>query len=143
VTDRQLAVTDRQLAVTDRQLYGEFQHAVINALLDAGCSSIIPAQQSKQLEDDISRADTVVVLCFDQEWAWANKIILQLRQMMSEQSAKTRIFIAGPPYKNKERFVPAFKFRTIVGVTSDNRVPLNHVADEIKKIAGGTGSALS
>jgi hypothetical protein len=33
--------------------------------------------------------------------------------------------------------VPAFKFKTVVGVTPDNRVPIKEVADEIKKIVGG------
>jgi hypothetical protein len=125
--------------------YDEFQHIVTDALWEAERSSIIPDQDDDAgqirlmpLQDDISRADTVVVLCFDQDWRWANKIILQLRQMICEQSAKTRIFITGPEYRNKGKFVPAFKFRSIVGVTPDNNVPINQVADEIKRIVGGT-----
>ena len=51
--------------------------------------------------------------------------------------AKTRILVTGPEDRKKGRFVPAFKFKTVVGVTSDNRVPLKEVADEIKKIVGG------
>jgi hypothetical protein len=124
--------------------YDEIQQTVIDALWDAERCSIIPDQDGESgqirllpLQDDISRADTVVVLCFDQDWNWANKIIQQLRQMMGEQSAKTRIFVTGPEYRNKGRFVPAFKFRTVVGVTPDHRVPISQVADEIKKIVGG------
>jgi hypothetical protein len=123
--------------------YDEFQHTVIDALWDADRCSIIPDQDAVSgqirlvpLQDDISRADTIVVLCFDQEWNWANKIIQQLRQMMGEHSAKTRIFVTGPDYKNKGTFVPAFKFRSVVGVTAQNRVPITQVADEIKKIVG-------
>jgi hypothetical protein len=124
--------------------YDEFQQTVTDALWGAERSSIIPDKDDDSghirlmpLQDDISRADTLVVLCFDQEWNWANKIILQLRQMMGEQSAKTRIFVMGPEYRNKGTFVPAFNFKTVVGVTPDNRVPTNQVADEIKKIVGG------
>jgi hypothetical protein len=88
------------------------------------------------LQEDIFRADTVVVLCFDQEWNWARKTIQQLGHLMGEQSAKTKIFIVGPKYRHEVSFVPGFEFRTIVGVTPNNRVALNHVADEIKKILG-------
>jgi hypothetical protein len=117
---------------------------VTEALREAERSSIIPGQEDDSgqirlmpLQEDISRADTVVVLCFDQEWNWASRIIQQLGQMMGEQGAKTRIFVTGPEDRKKGKFVPAFKFKTVVGVTPDNRVPINEVADEIKKIVGG------
>jgi hypothetical protein len=89
------------------------------------------------LQEDISRADTVVVVCFDQEWYWANRIIQELGQMMGEHSAKTKIFVTGPEDRKKGKFVPPFKFKTVVGVSPDNRVPINQVAEEIKKIVGG------
>ena len=79
----------------------------------------------------------MVVVCFDQEWCWANRIIQQLGHMMSDQSAKTRIFVTGPEDRKRGKFVPPFKFKTVVGVTPDNRVPTNQVADEIKRIVGG------
>ena len=44
----------------------------------------------------------------------------------------------GPDYRKNQKFAPAFKFKTVVGVTPDNRVPIKEVADEIKKIVGGT-----
>jgi len=122
----------------------ELQHTVTEALREAERSSIIPGQEDDSgqirlmpLQEDISRADTVVVLCFDQEWNWASRIIQQLGQMMGEEGAKTRIFVTGPEDRKKGKFVPAFKFKTVVGVTPDNRVPINEVADEIKKIVGG------
>jgi TIR domain len=124
----------------------ELQYTVTEALREAERSSIIPGQEDDSgqirlmpLQEDISRADTVVVLCFDQEWNWASRIIQQLGQMMGEQGAKTRIFVTGPEDRKKGKFVPAFKFKTVVGVTPDNRVPINEVADEIKKIVGGGG----
>jgi len=122
----------------------ELQYTVTEALREAERSSIIPGQEDDSgqirlmpLQEDISRADTVVVLCFDQEWNWASRIIQQLGQMMGEQGAKTRIFVTGPEDRKKGKFVPAFKFKTVVGVTPDNRVPIKEVADEIKKIVGG------
>jgi hypothetical protein len=122
----------------------ELQNIVTEALREAERSSIIPGQDDDSgqirlmpLQEDISRADTVVVLCFDQEWYWANRIIQQLGQMMGDQSAKNRIFVMGPEDRNKGKFVPPFKFKTIVGVTPDNRVAMNQVADAIKKIVGG------
>jgi hypothetical protein len=122
----------------------ELQHIVTEALRQADRSSIIPGQDDDSgqirlmpLQDDISRADTVVVLCFDQEWYWANRIIQQLGQMMGDQSAKSRIFVMGPEDRKKGKFKPPFNFQTVVGVTPDNRVPINQVADEIKKIVGG------
>jgi hypothetical protein len=56
---------------------------------------------------------------------------------MGHQGAKTRILVTGPEDRKKGKFLPAFKFKTVVGVTPDNRVPIKEVADEIKKIVGG------
>jgi hypothetical protein len=124
--------------------YGELQQIVTEALREAERSSIIPGQDDESgqirlmpLQEDISRADTVVVLCFDQEFLWANRIIQQLGQMMGDQSAKNRILVMGPEDRKKGKFEPPFKFKTVVGVTPDNRVPISQVADEIKKIVGG------
>lgn len=122
--------------------HDEFRQTVTEALQEAARSTIIPDDESGQirlleLQEDISRADTVVVLCFDQEWYWASRIIQELGQMMGDQSAKNRIFVTGPEDRKKGKFVPPFKFKTVVGVTPDNRVPANQVAEEIKKIVGG------
>jgi hypothetical protein len=76
------------------------------------------------------------VFCFDQEWGWAYRITKELGQTMGER-AKTRILVTGPEDRKKGKFAPAFKFKTVVGVTPDNRVPIKEVADEIKKIVGG------
>ena len=122
----------------------ELQHTVTEALQEAEISSIILGQDDsgqirlKPLEEEFSRADTVVVvLCFDQEWGWASSITKELGQTMGQQGAKTRILVTGPEDRKKGKFVPAFKFKTVVGVTPDNRVPIKEVADEIKKIVGG------
>jgi len=123
----------------------ELQHIVTEALQEAEIPSIILGREDdsgqirlKPLEEDISGADTVVVvLCFDQEWGWASRITKELGQTMGER-AKTRILVTGPDYRKNQKFAPAFKFKTVVGVTPDNRVPIKEVADEIKKIVGGT-----
>ena len=121
----------------------ELEHTVTEALQEAEIPSIILGQDDsgqirlKPLEEEFSRADTVVVvLCFDQEWGWASRITKELGQTMGER-AKTRILVTGPDYRKNQKFAPAFKFKTVVGVTPDNRVPINEVADEIKKIVGG------
>ena len=123
----------------------ELQHIVTEALQEAEIPSIILGREDdsgqirlKPLEEDISGADAVVVvLCFDQEWGWASRIAKELGQTMGER-AKTRILVTGPDYRKNQKFAPAFKFKTVVGVTPDNRVPIKEVADEIKKIVGGT-----
>ena len=123
----------------------ELQHIVTEALQEAEIPSIIRGREDdsgqirlKPLEEDISGADAVVVvLCFDQEWGWASRITKELGQTMGER-AKTRILVTGPDYRKNQKFAPAFKFKTVVGVTPDNRVPIKEVADEIKKIVGGT-----
>jgi hypothetical protein len=127
-----------------QQAYEEFQDIVITALADTERSSIIADQDAESgqirlmtLQDEILRADTVVVVCFDQEWNWAHRIILQLREMMGAHSAKTKIFVIGPEHRNKGKFVTAFKFNTVIGVTPDNRVPKSQVVDEIKKLLSG------
>jgi hypothetical protein len=124
--------------------YEEFQDIVVAALAETERSSIIADREDGSgqirlitLEDEISRADTVVIICFDQDWNWANKMILQLREAMGEQGAETKIFVMGPEYKNKGKFVTAFKFRTVVGVLPDNRIPSNQIADDIKRILKG------
>ena len=123
----------------------ELQHIVTEALEEAEIPSIILGREDdsgqirlKPLEEDISGADAVVVvLCFDQEWGWASRITKELGQTMGER-AKTRILVTGSDYRKNQKFAPAFKFKTVVGVTPDNRVPIKEVADEIKKIVGGT-----
>src|SRR5262249_16517575 len=108
--------------------HDEFQRTVIAALEDTEYSPIIADRDDgsgqirlKPLEEELSDADTVVVVCFDQEWKWARRLIPQLRSAMGEDSAKNKIFIMGPDYKGKGVFLPS-KFKTVVGVTSDNQV---------------------
>jgi hypothetical protein len=134
----QLAVVCSNIR-SDQPRYKAFQDIVTSALKEADRSLITddpadPAGQIRltELEDELSRADTVVVLCFDQEWNWANKIILQLRQIMGEQTKKTKIFVTGPEYRKKGKFEPAFRFKTVVGVTPDNRVAADEVTKQIK-----------
>jgi hypothetical protein len=136
----QLAVVCSNIK-SDEPRYKAFKDIVTGALKEADRSLITddPADLTGQirlteLKEEISRADTVVVLCFDQEWNWANKMILQLRQIMDAQTTKTRIFVTGPEYRKKGTYEPAFRFKTVVGVTPDNRVAADEVVKEIKSL---------
>lgn len=121
----------------------KFRDIVVGALAEAERSSVIadeddPSGQIRltALQDEISHADTVVVICFDQEWIWANNFIRQLRQLMSEHTVKTRMVVVGPKHQNKGTFRAPFNFQTVEGVTANNAVH-GDLADRIKRVLSG------
>jgi hypothetical protein len=120
-------------------VYEDFQNLVLSSIQASERSAIIPDQDQQglillsDLADEIARADTLVVLCFDQDWPWANRIIQQLRPIMGSRQEKTKILVTGPQYRNKGRFINAFNFHTVMGVGRDNVINAQSVQDEMKK----------
>jgi len=126
------------------QPYEDFQSRIIDMLAETDRSCIIADQDQGpdqirllNLRDEISRADTLLVLCFDQDWRWAMKILPQIRQLVDDRKEKKKLFVVGPKYQQKGQFVTGFKFQTIVGVTQQNVVQMDVVADQIKKALNG------
>ena len=123
------------------QLYESFQSTIISTLSESDRSCIIADQDQASgqirlanLQDDISRADTLVILCFDQAWDWATRIQTQIRPLIGNRSDKKRLFVVGPKHLDKGQFFMAFKFKTIVGVTPQNVVETAAVIDEIRRV---------
>jgi hypothetical protein len=126
------------------QPYEDFQDRILEMLAETDRSCIIADQDQGpdqirllNLRDEISRADTLLVLCFDQDWRWAMKILPQIRQLVDDRKEKKKLFVVGPKYQQKGQFVTGFKFQTIVGVTQQNVVQMDVVADQIKKALNG------
>jgi hypothetical protein len=124
------------------QPYEGFQNTIIDTLSGTDRSCIIADQDQTgqirlvNLQGEISRADTLVILCFDQDWQWATRILPQIRQLVGDQK-KTKLFVVGPNYQDKGQFVTGFKFKTIVGVTPQNVVQMDVVANQIKQALNG------
>jgi hypothetical protein len=121
--------------------YEDFETTITDALRDTGRTPILADRDDgsgqirlMEVSKELSRADTVVVVCFDQDWIWAQSAMLQLSQIMEGQGDKTGILVTGPEYKNKGKIVPAKRFKTVVGVTPDNHVANDQVAGEIKRL---------
>ena len=118
--------------------YEDFQSLVLDTIADTERASIIADGDEKglirltTLQEDIARADTLVVLCFDQDWDWANRIIQQLKQIVGGRSEKIKIFVTGPEYKNRGRYYNAFRFQTVMGVGPDNIVQRDKIQDQIR-----------
>jgi len=122
------------------RVYEDFQNLVLSSIQASERSAIIPDEDQQSglilladLAEEIARADTLVVLCFDQDWRWANRIIQQLRPIIGGRNEKTKILVTGPQYKNKGKFVNAFNFQTVMGVDRDNVIQTQVVQDEMNK----------
>ena len=85
----------------------------------------------------INRADTILVVCYDQDWIWANNVIRELRQLNRTDSARrAQIFVVGPVNKQQGAFnVEAFKFRTVDALSRDEDV----VRDQLRQVINGVG----
>lgn len=126
------------------QPYESFQSTIIDTLSDSDRSCIIAEQDQASgqirlanLKDDIARADTLVILCFDQAWDWATRILTQIRPLIGNRADKKRLFVVGPKHLDKGQFVTGFKFKTIVGVTPQNVIETAAVTDQIRRVLSG------
>ena len=99
--------------------YKQFHERVLKAVGETDRISILPSSISpsgqirlSSLAEKIKQSDTIIVLCFDQEWDWAFDVLLQLRQVSSpEEPDKTRLLIVGPHYQAEKGDVDVSNFR--------------------------------
>lgn len=118
----QLAVVCSNLrSSSNADTYKHFYQTVL-AAINADRLSLLPTFDNatghirlEEIEKDINRADTIVVICFDEAWGWARNIMGQIRQLITADSAKrVRLLIIGPPAKEGfELNASAFRFTTL------------------------------
>jgi hypothetical protein len=54
----------------------------------------------KELDERMEHTDSIILVCYDQQWAWALRMIIELRQLPQlNRRAKKRIFVIGPQIK--------------------------------------------
>ena len=87
------------------EVYTNFHELVLDALSEVNRYAIIPQLEAKQgqirlshLSDSINSIDTILVVCFDQDWAWAEQVLLQIKQLNTRDGAKARLLIVGPKF---------------------------------------------
>jgi hypothetical protein len=117
---RRAIVCSNLLTRTDK--YKQFHERVLKAVCETDRVSILPSSMSPSgqirlsaLAENIKQSDTIIVLCFDQEWDWAFDVLRQFRQVSSpEEPAKTRLLIVGPQYQADKGDVDVsnFSFQT-------------------------------
>jgi hypothetical protein len=102
--------------------YHRFYETVMEAISETDRISILPSFENatghirlKDLEADINRADTIVVICFDQEWKWATNVMREIRQLLKVDIAKrARLLIIGPQAREGVSIdTRAFRFTTL------------------------------
>ena len=85
--------------------YKQFQEWVLDALGELDYEVIrAPDSGSGQIRLDalagpVNQSDTILVLCFDQEWDWATQFLRQLKKVSSSANAnRARFVVVGPRY---------------------------------------------
>jgi len=132
----QFAVVCSNLRTGD-PVYEEFNRLVISSIGETDRGAIVADREESgqirltTLEKDLARADSLVVVCFDQDWEWANKIILQLKQVVGSCRDKIKLVVTGPQHKNRGAYYGPFKFTTLAGVGPDNVVREQAIRDQI------------
>ena len=117
----QLAVVCSNLR-SKPEVYRRFYETVMTVISETDRISILPSFENatghirlKELETDINRADTIVVICFDQEWQWATNVMREIRQLLKVDAAKrVRLLIIGPQTREGVSIdTRAFRFTTL------------------------------
>jgi hypothetical protein len=107
--------------------YKQFHEWILDALgelnsyavtIDAGSGQI----RLSALAEQVHQSDTILVVCFDQEWDWAKEVLLQLKLVSPSDSAKrARLLVVGPhfdPAKGLFEF-RNYHFKTFNGSSLD------------------------
>jgi hypothetical protein len=115
----------------DGALGEDFQEIISATLFELNQSPIIfdfddpDGKQIKNtdLERRIQDAVTLLVLCFDQDWDWAKRLLKLLNGLRhTRDAAKTRLLVAGPRDRSAGRWdARAWGFQTVDGVDKDSR----------------------
>lgn len=137
----QLAVVCSNLR-TKSEVYRRFYDTVVTAISETDRISILPSFENasghirlKDLENDINRADTIVVVCFDQEWQWATSVMREIRQLLKSDAAKrARLLVIGPQSKSGVSLdTRAFRFTTLDAHAMDEE----HLRELLKEAISG------
>jgi hypothetical protein len=93
----------------------------------------------KELEKDINRADTIVVICFDQELSWANNVMREIRHLIrSDRSKGVRLLLIGPRARHGVTFDGSpFRFKTLNAYDMDDE----HLRELLKQAIYGSGES--
>jgi hypothetical protein len=136
---RRAIVCSNLLTRTDE--YKQFHERVLKAVCETDRVSILPASMSPSgqirlsaLAENIKQSDTIIVLCFDQEWDWAFDVLRELRQVSSPgEPAKTRLLIVGPQYQADKGDVDVsnFSFQTFKDLEADENTFKKHLKSKI------------
>jgi hypothetical protein len=137
----QLAVVCSNLHPDDG-VYQRFYNTVRTAIGETDRGSVLVSGDAsgqirlKELEKDINRADTIVVICFDQEWGWASNVMREIRQLIRSDSSKgVRLLLIGPQATHGVNFDgSAFRFTTLNGYDMDEE----HLRELLKQAIVGT-----
>ncbi|MFZ3327512.1 MAG: hypothetical protein WA231_17230 [Methylocella sp.] len=72
------------------------------------------------LSEQVNQSDTILVVCFDQEWDWARAILLQLNSY-SDDAKRARLLVVGPRYDPAKGVAEFrnFRFKTFNGSSLD------------------------
>ena len=143
----QLAVVCSNLH-SDDDVYRRFYETVTTAISETDRGSVLVSGDAtgqirlKDLEKDINRADTIVVICFDQEWGWASSVMREIRQLIkSENSKGIRLLLIGPQAKPGVNFDSrAFRFTTLNAYDMDEDDLREYLKQAIFGTAAGGGA---
>jgi len=71
----------------------------------------------RKVGERVRDADTVLVLCFDQEWDWARMLIKEISGLSELRAGnRTKLLVAGPADKNGGLYdASVFGFKTLDG----------------------------
>jgi hypothetical protein len=107
---------------SDEDDYMQFHELVLDAVGETNRYAIIPSYEAKsgqirltKLAEKIESSDTILVICFDQDWDWAQQVLLQLKQLSTIEKAKrTKLLVVGPRFDPNRGTVDmrAFRFTT-------------------------------
>ena len=107
---------------SDEEDYRQFNELVLDAVGETNRYAIIPGCEAKsgqirltKLSEKIDRSDTILVVCFDQDWDWAEQVLLQLRQVSSvEKTKRAKLLVVGPQFDPAKGTADmrAFRFTT-------------------------------
>jgi TIR domain-containing protein len=142
----QLAVVCSNLHPDDG-IYRRFYNTVRTAISETDRGSLLVTGDAtgqirlKELEKDINRADTIVVICFDQELGWASHVMREIRQLIkADSSTGVRLLVIGPRVSQGVTFDGTpFRFTTLNAYDMDEE----HLRQLLKQAIFGTNEAMA
>jgi hypothetical protein len=124
---------------SQKPTHRNFQELVLTTIGETDRWAVVPDFENapngqirlEALKQEIDRADTVILLCFDQDWIWAQYVWRELKQISGNGDArKAQILVAGPEDQRKGSLrAPNGKVRTVNGID----VAANLVKEELKR----------